>query len=409
MSHPLGTRPALDLLVVTFALVAAIASAQDLAGVPALPPPSDPVVLHTAEYQIRVVPVVRGLSHPWGLAFRQNGDILVTERDAGTLRVIRDGQLVERPIPGVPEVFAESARAGLMDVAVHPDDDRVVYLTYSKVVERDGRRGSTVALARGRLDAGALTEVRDIFVANGLDRGIAASRLLFAPDGRLFMTVGGAYRFASTGDYAQDPNMHFGKLLRLNDDGTAADDNPFVENPDYLPEIYSMGHRNQLGLSFHPETGDLWVTENGPQGGDEANIIKRGANYGWPIASYSREYSGVPVSQTPWLAEFESPELLWWPSIAPSGLTFYTGAEFPEWQGNLFVGSMMEGRMRHTGHVERVVFNPQGQEIGRESLLGEFKQRIREVTQGPDGFLYVLTEEDDAVLLRIEPAHDPEQ
>ena len=203
--------------------------------------------------------------------------------------------------------------------------------------------------------------------------------------------------------------MHFGKLLRLNDDGTAADDNPFVENPDYLPEIYSMGHRNQLGLSFHPETGDLWVTENGPQGGDEANIIKRGANYGWPIASYSREYSGVPVSQTPWLAEFESPELLWWPSIAPSGLTFYTGAEFPEWQGNLFVGSMMEGRMRHTGHVERVVFNPQGQEIGRESLLGELKQRIREVTQGPDGFLYVLTEEDDAVLLRIEPAHDPEQ
>ena len=165
-----------------------------------------------------------------------------------------------------------------------------------------------------------------------------------------------------------------------------------------------MGHRNQLGIDFHPETGDLWASENGPQGGDEVNIIKPGVNYGWPLASYSREYSGVRVTDTPWLAEFEEPEILWWPSIAPSGLAFYTGEHFPEWRGNLFVGSMMVGRMQRTGHVERVVFNRRGEEMRREWLLAELKQRIRDVRQGPDGYLYVLTEEDDAVLLRLEPA-----
>ena len=412
MSHLFRVRRPLLWLTFTLALVGVSASAQNrqgataLRGVPALPPPDGPVVLHTAEQpRIRVVPIAGGLSHPWGLAFRRNGDILVTERDKGTLRVIRNGQLVERDIPGVPEVFTGVRLAGLMDIAVHPDDDSLVYLTYSKAEERDGRPGATVALARGRLDAGALTEVRDIFVADGWGGGIAASRILFGPDGKLYMTVGGAFQFASTGQYAQDPSTHFGKLLRLNDDGTAPDDNPFVGDPEYLPEIYSMGHRNQLGLIFHPETGDLWGTENGPQGGDEANIIKAGANYGWPLASYSREYSGVRVTETPWLAEFERPEIVWWPSVAPSGLTFYTGEQFPAWQGNLFIGSMMVGRMQHTGHLERIVFNRQGQEIRREWLLTELKQRIRDVRQGPDGFLYVLTEEDSAVLLRIEPAH----
>ncbi|HJN46763.1 MAG: PQQ-dependent sugar dehydrogenase [Vicinamibacterales bacterium] len=406
MSELFPIRHPLFAFTLALALVGVSASAQRRDGVPALPPPDAPVVLNTAEVpRIRVVPVAGGLSHPWGMAFRQNGDILVTERDRGTLRVVRNGQLLDRDIPGVPEVFADSDRAGLMDVAVHPDDDRIVYLTYSKAIMRNGQEGVTVALARGRLDSGALTEIRDIFVADGLDRGIAASRLIWAADGKLFMTVGGSYVFADTGSYAQDPSTHFGKLMRLNDDGTAADDNPFVGNADYLPEIYSMGHRNQLGLAFHPETGDLWATENGPQGGDEANIIKRGENYGWPRASYSREYSGVRVTDTPWLAEFEQPEVLWWPSIAPSGLAFYTGEQFPAWQGNLFVGSMMVGRMIRTGHVERIVFNGRGEEIRREWLLTELKQRIRDIRQGLDGYLYVLTEEDDAVLLRIEPAH----
>ena len=384
---------------------AATASAQRRDGVPAVPAPTAARVLHTAEVpRIRVVPVATGLSHPWGMAFRGNGDILITERDRGALRVVREGQLLDRDVPGVPEVFAESNRAGLMDVAVHPDDDRLVYLTYSKSIVRDGEEGVTVALARGRLDTGALTEVRDIFVAEGLDRGIAASRIIWGPDGSLYMTVGGSYVFADTGSYAQDPQNHFGKLMRLTEDGAAPADNPFAGDPGYLPEIYSLGHRNQLGLAWHPETGELWATENGPQGGDEANVIRAGANYGWPIASYSREYSGVRVSETPWRPEFEDPAVVWWPSIGPSGLTFYTGPHFPEWQGNLMVGSMMEGRMPRTGHVDRVVFNRRGEEIRRESILTELRQRVRDVRQGPDGYLYVLTDEDDAVLFRIEPA-----
>ena len=376
-----------------------------LSGVPGAELPDGPVVLHTAEQpRVRVVPIATGLVHPWGLAFRDNGDILVTERDEGTVRVIREGVLDPRPIPGVPEVYTGTRLAGLMDIAVHPDDDQLVYLTYSKPAELDGRTGATIALARGRLDGGALTEVRDIFVSEGFGRGVAASRVLFGPDGKLYMTVGGAIRSQSTGLRAQDPTTHVGKVIRLNADGSVPDDNPFVGQAGYLPEIYSLGHRNQLGLAFHPETGVLWASENAPQGGDEVNLIRPGRNYGWPVASDSREYSGVRVSETPWLGQFERPEVLWWPSIAPSGLTFYTGDQFPAWQGNLFVGSMTVGRMQRTGHVERIVFNGRGEELRREWLLAELKQRIRDVRQGPDGFLYVLTEEDDAALLRLEPA-----
>ena len=398
MSQILHRVSAACLAVVFLALGPILAGAQTragsspLRGVPSVPPPDRPVVLYTAEQpRIRVVPVATGLDHPWGMAFRRNGDILVTERDRGTLRVIRNGQLLDDDVPGVPEVYTGVRLAGLMDVAVHPEDDTVVYLTYS----------------RGRLDpgAGALTEVRDIFVADGWGGGIAASRLQWGPDGTLYMSVGGAFQFAQTGHYAQDGATHFGKLLRLNDDGSVPDDNPFVDDPDHLSEIYSMGHRNQIGLAFHPDTGELWATEHGPQGGDEANIIRPGANYGWPIASYSRQYSGLPVTDTPWLPEFTGPEVIWWPSIAPSGLTFYDGAHFPAWRGNLFVGSMTVGRMQNTGHLERIVFNRQGQEVRREWLLTELKQRVREVQQGPDGYLYVLTEEDDGVLLRLEPAH----
>ena len=395
------TRVLLMTCLFTF-IWADLASAQATVN----PDPIEEVILSTFEVpQIRIVPITNDLSNPWGMVFRSNGDILVTERDLGQLRIIRNGELLEQAVQGLPEVDSErNLRAGLMGITLHPDDDSIVYFTYSTQRQVNNETIPTVALARGRLQDNSLQDVRDIFVAKGDDSGVAASWLKFAPDGKLLMTLGGAYVFAATGEFAQDTSTHFGKLLRLNDDGTPALDNPFVGNDDYLPEIYSLGHRNQLGLTFHPNTGDLWATENGPQGGDEANIITAGTNYGWPLVSYSRQYRGDWVTETPWMAEFEGPEVVWWPSIAPSGMTFYTGDKFPAWQGNLFVGSMMEGRIPGTGHIERIVFNTRGGEIRRESILREFRHRIRDVQQGPDGYLYVLTDEAAGALFRIEPA-----
>ena len=378
-------------------------------GIPAVPLPDVPVVFDTAEGQrIRVTVVTTGLSHPWGFTFLPDGDLLITER-GGTLRRVRDGVLDPTPVAGLPEIFTGVNLAGLMDVAIHPQftENGFVYLTYSKPTED----GATVALARGRLEEQALSEVRDIFVADADGRGIAASRILFGPDHEMYMTVGGAISATSDGQGAQDPASHVGKLLRLQDDGSARDDNPFVGRDGYKPELFSMGHRNQLGLAFHPDTGELWASENAPMGGDEVNIITAGKNYGWPIVSYSREYYGPRVSERPWQEEMEQPEIVWIPSIAPSGLMFYTGDRFPAWKGNLFVGSLTTGRVHRTGHLERVTFNRQGMEQRREWLLGDLKQRIRDVRQGPDGFIYVLTDgsymgnptAQDAALLRIEP------
>jgi len=393
-----------SILLAIFLVWNASAVAQN--GFIAPPSITEPILLPSFEVeQIKIVPIATGLANPWAMAFRDNGDILITERYTGKLRVIRDGKLLQRDIPGVPEVYSAVVRAGLMAVAVHPDDDQIVYMTFTKAIMHEGEPNQAVSLVRGRLVEDSLENVEEIFVAKGVDSGIAASALLFAPDGKLMMTVGGSYVFLGTGEYAQDPEVHYGKVLRLNADGTAPDDNPFVESGEYLPEVYSVGHRNQLGMALHPETGQLWASENGPQGGDEANIIQPGKNYGWPLASYSRSYRGDWVSQTPWREEFESPTVVWWPSIAPSALTFYTGEHFPKWQGNLFVGSMMEGRIPGTGHLQRIVFNSRGQEIRRESMLTELKHRVRDVRQGPDGYLYVLTDEEDGALLRIEPVN----
>ena len=259
-------------------------------GIPAVPLPEAPVVYNTAEGQrIRVVVVTKDLSHPWSLAFLPNGDMLVTER-SGFLRLIRDGVLDPTPIPGVPEVFTGANLAGLMDVALHPkfSDNRFVYLTYSKPTPD----GATVALARGRLDGHALSEVRDIFVSDADGRGTAGSRLLFVPDGTLYMTLGGA--FSNTRESAQDPASHIGKVLRLRDDGTAPDDNPFIGQAGYKPEIVSVGHRNQLGIAMHPETGAIWASENAPMGGDEVNIIIPGRNY--------RLAGGVVFTRVLWAA-----------------------------------------------------------------------------------------------------------
>ncbi|MFT4888109.1 MAG: glucose/arabinose dehydrogenase [Pseudohongiellaceae bacterium] len=372
-----------------------------------LPPsPTEPFVINTFEVdRVKVVPIATGLANPWGMAFRENGDILITERYTGKLRVIRDGELLAADVAGVPGVYSDVFRAGLMAVAVHPDDDQIVYLTYTKAIIHEGESNQAVALTRARLVEDRLTDVEEIFVAKGVDSAIAASALLFTPDKKLLMSVGGAYVFTATGEYAQDPEVHYGKLLRLNADGSAAADNPFFSGGEYLPEVYSLGHRNQLGLALHPTTGDLWASENGPQGGDEANIIQPGANYGWPIVSSSRQYRGDWVSPTPWLAEFESPAVMWWPSIAPAGITFYSGEHFPKWQGNLFVGSLLEGRIPHTGHLERIVFNSRGEEIRREGLLRNLRHRVRDVQQGPDGYLYFLTDEVDGMLARLEPAN----
>ena len=377
-------------------------------GIPAAPLPDAPVVYDTAAgNRIRVSVVTAGLTYPWGLAFLPDGRVLVTER-LGTLRQIRDGALDPAPIAGVPEVSTAAALAGLMDVAAHPRfaENRFVYLTYSK----PAADGSTVALARGRLEDGALSGVRDVFVADAATSA-GAARVVFAPDGTLYLSVGGA--FGGRRPLAQDPASHVGKVLRLRDDGAAPDDNPFADRPGHRPEVFSLGHRNPMGLAIHPKTGELWASEHAPMGGDEVNRILPGRNYGWPVVSYSREYFGPRVSERPWREEMEQPEIVWIPSIAPSGLVFYSGDRFPAWRGDLFTGSLMTARVARTGHLERIEFNRQGMEQRREWLLADLRRRIRDVEQGPDGLLYVLTAgsflgRDPArgagALLRIEPA-----
>lgn len=302
----------------------------------------------------------------------------------------------------MPEVAGPQPRtAGLLDVELHPDftANRLVYLTYTKAVED----GETLALARGRLVGGALQDVEDVFVPTTWGRGLdyAGSRIVFAHDGTLFMTVGGA--FGGRRGLAQDPAAYVGKVLRLNDDGSVPADNPFVGRPGFRPEIYSMGHRNQQGAAVHPETGALWASEHAPQGGDEVNVITPGGNYGWPEVSYAREYTGPRITPAPLAPGYERPSIVWLPSIAVTGMTFYTGDRFPAWKGDLFVGGLLTGRVWGTGHVERIALTDDGEELRREWLLADLGQRIRDVAQGPDGLLYVLTDEEDGALLRIEP------
>jgi glucose/arabinose dehydrogenase len=362
----------------------------------------EPVVFRTFQQpEIRVSVVTQGLEFPWGMAFLPGGDILVTER-VGRLRIIRNGSLDPEPITGVPYVGdGDVGVAGLLDVALHPRfaDNNLVYLTYSKPVEN----GATIALARGRFDGTALRDLEDVFVAEPWGRRVdyAGSRVVFAPDGTLYMTIGGAFGTARL--LAQDPSTHVGKVLRLRDDGSVPDDNPFVGRSGYAPEIFSLGHRNQQGAAIHPETGMLWTSEHAPQGGDEVNLILPGRNYGWPVVSHGREYGGRRVAERPWQDGMEQPMIVWLPSIAATGMTFYTGDRFPAWKGNLFVSGLMTGRIWGTGHVERIVLNRNGEELRREWLLAELGQRIRHVSESPDGLLYVLTDDENGALLRIEP------
>jgi aldose sugar dehydrogenase len=361
------------------------------------PLPDGPIAAESAvpaHRNLRLV-VTKGLTHPWGMAFLPDGNILITERP-GCLRIVRNGVLDPKPIAGLPPISAQGL-SGLMDVALHPRfaENKFVYLTYHK----PGDNGRFATLARGTWDGTALTNVKELFVA---DATTEASRILFGRDGMIYMSLGRSMEGANAP--SQDPNNYGGKLLRLRDDGTVPPDNPFVGKAGYKPEIYSLGHRNQLGLAVNPETGQIWASEQGPNGGDEVNIIQAGKNYGWPVISQGRSYAGPRVSDQPVREGMEQPHVVWIPSIALSGMTFYTGDRFPGWKRSLFVGGLRQGESPRTGQLQRIEFNDKWEELRREPMLRELGQRIRDVRQGPDGFVYLLTEENDAALIRIEPA-----
>ena len=373
------------------------AQAQDSRASPQLP--SFPQVYETADLEIRVVKVADGLANPWSLAWLPNGDLLITERP-GRLRVVRNGVLDAEPIAGVPEVRV-TALGGLLEVLPHPNfaQNQTLYLTYAKGGEGNS---ATTALARARLDGKTLKDLQEIFVAENWSTSPTnfGGRMVFGRDGMLYLAVGERQEQ----DRAQNTMLHGGKVLRLDENGKAPRDNPFVGKTGYLPEIYSVGHRSPQGLVFHPVTGDLWENEHGPLGGDEINIVRAGKNYGWPLVTYGKNYDGTIVTDFSSRDGYESPFMFWVPSIAISGLSFYTGDKLAAWKGNAFVGSMMEGRTRATGHVQRITFAENGQPIQREPILAQLRQRIRDVRSGPDGLLYVLTDQNPGVLLRIEPA-----
>ena len=383
------------------ALIIAIAASAQAPpiGIPVAPLGNGPFIYDTAEqHKIKVSIVARGLAHPWSLAFLPEGTMLLTERP-GRLRIVRNGKLDPAPVSGVPQVYAVQL-AGLMDVVLDPKfaENKFIYFTYNKP---GPNKTTAIALARGRWNGSALTEVHDIFVADYLPETANGfnSRMVFGRDGMIYVSNG-----ASNSDGSQDPKSYRGKILRLRPDGSAPSDNPFAGRSNYRAEIYSMGHRNTLGLIVNPGTGELWNAEDGPNGSDKINVVLPGKNYGWPVASYGRMYDGPRVSEVPWREGIEQPLVFWVPSIGVSGLAVYTGDKFPTWKNNAFVGSMRTGEIPGTGHIERIVFNAKWEEVRRETLLTDLHQRFRDIRQGPDGLLYALTDEDDGALLRIEPA-----
>jgi aldose sugar dehydrogenase len=374
---------------------------------------SAPVMLDVTGGKIRVVTVATGLVHPWSIAFLPDGTMLVTER-TGQLRVIRAGVLdptavwTAPPVPGdgPPGTSGDALHA----VVVHPRfaENGFVYVTHPKV----GEKGQTLAIERGRFDGKKLVDVKEIFVADAWEmRGNLAGRMLFGPDGTLYVTVGDRDRLCCIGRddnslrmKAQELTNHVGKTLRLMDDGSVPKDNPFVRRPGAKPEIFTYGHRNGYGLAFHPVTGELWQAEIGPMGGDELNILVAGGNYGWPLMSMGRNYTGTLVSEQPYQRPgMYSPRMFWVPSISPSSIVFYTGDKFPKWKNQLFVGAL-NGKQ-----LQRVAFDQPSQAERREPLLTPLNIRIRDVQQGPDGYLYVATEQGsggaaaDGTILRIEP------
>ena len=366
-------------------------------------------VFETAEQrELRVAVVVRGLAHPWSLALLPTGDALVSERGQ-SVRFVHDVSSAEARLDpmllGFPTLEPARSKGGIHDIVLHPrfSETTLVYFTFHRAhdAQRDTFSSSTapivLSLLRGRLIGTDLTEVEEIY-AGGM-QSPTGSRLSFGGDGMLYLATGVNFYDAQS----QDLTSANGKILRLNEGGSVPRDNPFVGRNDALPEVYSYGHSTQYGLAVHPESGSLLATENGANGGDELNLILPGRNYGWPEVSFGRRYDGTPMSDSPVGDGIEPPIMAWVPSMTPSGLVFYTGDRFPRWKGNLFFGVIRRGEISGTGGLERVVFNDGLGEVRSESMLTELRQRVRDVRQGPDELLYILTDENDGALLRLEP------
>ena len=350
----------------------------------------------SALHDYQVVTVVDELDNPWAMAFLPNGDMLVTERP-GRLRIVRAGTLLPTPVPGVPEVYARG-QGGLLDVILHPEfaTNRMLYMSYSKPLED----GSTTAVIRARFENDALSQVEEIFEADTRGGGHYGSRLAFDDAGYLFITVGDrqANPLEDQANHpAQDVSNHHGTVNRLHDDGRIPTDNPFVDQEGAEPSIWSYGHRNPQGLSIHPQTGDIWITEHGPQGGDELNLIQPGNNYGWPVIGHGVNYgAGNPIHQSSRAEGMEGPAHFWVPSIATSGLLIYTGGQFPDWRGNVFAGGLAGQQ------IARLTMD--GQSVESEETLVQGMGQIRAITQGPDGYIYVASSAGGGTIVRLEPA-----
>jgi glucose/arabinose dehydrogenase len=411
----------LPALVAALAIHPLAAIAQDDGDAPAAeeadeaPPPffaspalgSGPWDFTTEKGTIFVEVVTRGLVRPWDITFLPDGDMLVTERP-GRLRVIRGGQLDPVPIAGLPPILATGI-GGLMDVVLHPDfeNNRLLYISYTKPGE-EVRGHATTAVLRARWDGGMeLEEVEDIWIADawygkpplperccgqGPPVGSYGGRIAFGADGKLYITSGDR----NYGEMVQDPSKHFGKLVRINDDGSVPEDNPFTGQEGWKPDIWTTGHRNPNGLILNEKTGQLWESEFGPRGGDELNLIERGANYGWIDVTQGHHYDGTPAKGIKGVEGMTDPVVSWGPpSINPGGIDFYDGSRFPQWDGNLFMASMSRSLVRMELDGDSMVH--------QEKMLEGLKQRLRDVAMGPDGNLYVLTDEEAGALLRISP------
>jgi glucose/arabinose dehydrogenase len=377
-----------------------------------MPTAASPLATNAGGRDVKVVLVAGGVTNPWNIAFLPGDEGVLVNESGGKLRLVKDGALLPQPVWEVPPPGGRDVLHGLV---LHPDfaQNRLVYVSYVK--RKDDQL--SVAVARGRFDAGRLGDVKDIFVADAWETAANAlnGRLIFGPDRTLYVTIGDRDRLVLSDDNSirmrsQNLGDHVGKILRLTEDGGVPKDNPFVGRAGARPEIFSYGHRNPIGLAFHPETGELWVSDIGPMGGDRLDIVKAGRNYGWPLVSMGRNYTGSLVSDQPWWREgVEMPRMFWVPSISPAAIAFYTGDKIPEWRGNLFVGALSGQQL------QRVVIRGAGRGGGgqaeqRQPMLTELGVRFRDVRQGPDGYLYMATEvaygsgKPDGAILRIEPA-----